>query len=77
MTFRGLSKDRCSDLLFSLLSCIFDNFRACSYPEKYLERVLMPKNNNPRTQQKVTLVGAKQGTYRTEQYYVDYLQLRT
>jgi hypothetical protein len=45
MTFNGLSKDRCIELLSSLLSCIFKNFRACSYPEKYLGRVDETKNS--------------------------------
>jgi hypothetical protein len=39
MTFKALSKDRCSELLGSLLSCIFENFRVCSHPEKYLGRI--------------------------------------
>jgi hypothetical protein len=33
VTFTGLPKDRCSELLSSLLKCIYENFRACSRPE--------------------------------------------
>jgi hypothetical protein len=38
VTYLGLSKDRCNELLGSLLTYIFDNFRACSSPESYLAR---------------------------------------
>jgi hypothetical protein len=36
MTFSGLTKDRCDELLGSLLNCVFKNFRASSRPEAYL-----------------------------------------
>jgi hypothetical protein len=58
MTFNGLSKDRCVELLGSLLNCVFVNFRACSNPEAYLERVDESKKESEHIQQKVILVGA-------------------
>jgi hypothetical protein len=58
MTFNGLSKDRCVELLGSLLNCVFVNFRACSNPETYLERVDESKKESENILQKVILVGA-------------------
>jgi hypothetical protein len=58
MTFNGLSKDRCVELLGSLLNCVFVNFRACSNPEDYLERVDETKKESDNIEQKVILVGA-------------------
>jgi hypothetical protein len=58
MTFNGLSKDRCVELLGSLLNCVFANFRACSNPEDYLKRVDETKKESDNTEQKVILVGA-------------------
>jgi hypothetical protein len=58
MTFNGLSKDRCVELLGSLLNCVFENFRACSNPETYLERVDESKKDSENNLQKVILVGA-------------------
>jgi hypothetical protein len=58
MTFNGLSKDRCAELLGSLLNCVFENFRACSNPEAYLGRVDDPKKQSENFPQKVILVGA-------------------
>ncbi len=39
VVFNGLPKDRCDELLGNLLTCIYENFRACDRPENYLERV--------------------------------------
>ncbi len=58
MTFNGLSKDRCVELLGSLLNCMFENFRACSNPESYLERADESKKESENILQKVILVGA-------------------
>jgi hypothetical protein len=58
MTFSGLSKDRCSELLGSLLKCLFENFRACSHPENYLARADETLNTSEKQGNKVTLVGA-------------------
>jgi hypothetical protein len=58
MTFNGLSKDRCAELLGSLLNCVFTNFRACSNPEDYLARVDVSQKESEITEQKVILVGA-------------------
>jgi hypothetical protein len=59
VTCSGLPKDRCNELLGSLLNCLFSNFRACVSPEEYLARAdgtkTSSKNNN---EQKVVLVGA-------------------
>jgi hypothetical protein len=38
VVFNGLPKDRCDELLGNLLSCIYENFRACDRPESYLAR---------------------------------------
>jgi hypothetical protein len=38
VVFNGLPKDRCDELLGNLLSCIYENFRACDRPESYLVR---------------------------------------
>ncbi len=38
VVFNGLPQDRCDELLGNLLSCIYENFRACGRPESYLAR---------------------------------------
>jgi hypothetical protein len=38
ITFEGLSKDTCDELLNILINQIFSNFRACASPEKVLIR---------------------------------------
>jgi hypothetical protein len=38
ITFPGLSKDSCCELLSNLLNCIYKNYRACPSPEKFLAR---------------------------------------
>jgi hypothetical protein len=58
MTFKGLSKDHYSELLSSLLGCIFEKFRACSRPEAYFERADEGNILSETTEQKVMLVGA-------------------
>jgi hypothetical protein len=58
VTFTGLPKDRCSELLGSLLRCLFENFRACSRPESYLARADEIETTSGNAGQKVTLVGA-------------------
>jgi hypothetical protein len=58
MTCKGLSKDHYSELLGTLLNCIFEKFRACSGPEAYFERAAENKVTSEAQMQKVTLVGA-------------------
>jgi hypothetical protein len=58
VTFAGLSKDRCDELLGSLLRCLFENFRACLRPEIYLARADVTNIPSENTGKKVTLVGA-------------------
>jgi hypothetical protein len=58
VTFAGLPKDRCGELLGSMLRCLFENFRACGRPEIYLARADVKENLSENTGQKVTLVGA-------------------
>jgi lysophospholipase L1-like esterase len=58
MTFKGLSKDHYSELLSSLLGCIYEKFRACSRPEAYFERADEVNILSEVTEQKVMLVGA-------------------
>ncbi len=58
MTFLGLPKDRCDELLSLLLANIFTNFRACSRPEDYLARADEIAKESETTEQKVILVGA-------------------
>ncbi len=57
MTFKGLSKDHYSELLSSLLGCIYEIFRACSRPEAYFERADEINILSEVTEQKVKLVG--------------------
>ncbi len=47
--FRGLSKDNQSELLGNLLTCVYDNYRACSRPEDYLVRADDFKNTSEDT----------------------------
>jgi hypothetical protein len=56
--FKGLSKDNQSELLGTLLGCIYDNFRACKRPEDYLARADVDKKISESNEQKVFLVGA-------------------
>jgi hypothetical protein len=56
--FKGLSKDNKSDLLGSLLTSIFENYRACSRPEVYLARADVTKNLSENSVRKVILSGA-------------------
>jgi hypothetical protein len=58
MIFKGLSKDIQNELLGTLLTCVFDNYRACSRPEEYLVRADDFKNPSENTEQKVALCGA-------------------
>jgi hypothetical protein len=65
ITFGGLSKDNCCELLSSLLNLIFKDFRACSDPESYLVRV-NSKLENKHTEtgeQTVVLAGASNLKY--------------
>jgi hypothetical protein len=70
MTFTGLSKDRCSELLGCLLNCAFSNFRACSRPETYLARAAEKNTSSENHSQKVTLVGAS-NMQRVKQFFND------
>ncbi len=56
--FKGLPKDIQSELLGTLLTCVFDSFRACSCPEDYLVRADDLKNVSGTTEQKVALCSA-------------------
>ncbi len=59
VTFKGLPKDRCCELLSLLLTCIYENFRACSSPEDYLVRAdVSNKISEEKGEQKIMLVGA-------------------
>ncbi len=59
VTCTGLPKDRCRELLGSLLNCLFSNFRACASPEEYLARADgKNKLSKENSEQKIVLVGA-------------------
>jgi hypothetical protein len=61
ITFEGLSKGTCSELLSSMLNWIFVNFRACASPESYLVRTTTADNSKSLSEngkQKVVLIGA-------------------
>jgi hypothetical protein len=58
VTFVGLPKDRCNELLGSMLRCLFENFRACSRPELYLARADATNTTSENIGKKVTLAGA-------------------
>jgi hypothetical protein len=58
VTFKGLSKDLHCELLGTLLSLIFENFRACLRPEEYLVRADVENPESENREQKVLLVGA-------------------
>ncbi len=70
MTFTGLSKDSCNELLGFLLNCSFANFRACSRPEMYLARTAEKNATSENYNQKVTLVGASNLKH-AKQFFVD------
>ncbi len=58
VTYNGLPKDRCRELLGSLLNFLFENFRACSRPETYLVRADETLKQSEKQGNTVTLVGA-------------------
>jgi hypothetical protein len=58
MIFKGLSKDHQNELLGTLLTCVFENYRACARPEDYLVRADVSKNLSENSEQKVALCGA-------------------
>jgi hypothetical protein len=60
ITFQGLSKDNCSELLSILLTCVFSNFRACPSPENILVRTTTPTAQplSETSVQKVVLIGS-------------------
>jgi hypothetical protein len=58
VTCNGLQKDRCCELLGSLLNFLFENFRACSRPELYLVRADESQKQSEKHGNIVTLVGA-------------------
>ncbi len=67
ITFPGLSKDTCCELLSNLLACIFSNFRACSSPENLLVRTT-DNSDCPQSEtreQKVVLIGSSNLKYST------------
>jgi hypothetical protein len=60
ITFNGLSKDNCSELLSSMLHWLFTFFSACASPENFLVRATTaPPQNIPSEngEQKVALAG--------------------
>jgi hypothetical protein len=59
VTYLGLPKDRCSELLDSLLHYIFKNFRACSSPVMFLARVDVNTDISENPEKKVFLFGAR------------------
>jgi hypothetical protein len=68
VTFLGLPKDRCDELLSLLLASIFNNFRACSCPEDYLARAYEIEKLSETNEQKVVLIGAS-NLNRASQYF--------
>jgi hypothetical protein len=68
VTFLGLPKDRCDELLSLLLATIFNNFRACSRPEDYLARADEIEKLSEAKEQKVILIGAS-NLNRASQYF--------
>jgi hypothetical protein len=59
VVFNGLPKDRCDELLGNLLSCIYENFRACDRPESYLARADVGNcTSETRDIKKVLVIGA-------------------
>jgi hypothetical protein len=68
VTFVGLPKDRCDELLSLLLATIFNNFRACSRPEDYLARADEIEKLSETKEQKVVLIGAS-NLNRASQYF--------
>jgi hypothetical protein len=58
MIFKGLSKDHQNELLGTLLTCVYENYRACACPEDYLARADVPKTVSENSEQKVALCGA-------------------
>ena len=66
VTFKGLPKDTCGELLVVLLHNIFTNFRACASPETLFVRTDQTQKNHPLSEnrlQKVTLIGASNLKY--------------
>ncbi len=59
VVFNGLPKDRYGELLGNLLGCIYENFRACDRPERYLARADVG-NCRSETQEskKILVIGA-------------------
>jgi hypothetical protein len=70
VTFLGLPKDRCDELLGLLLTNIFNNFRACSRPEDYLARAAEKTKKSEKNEQKVILIGAS-NMHRASRYFED------
>jgi hypothetical protein len=59
VTFSGIPKDRCCELLGSLLNYLYSNFRACALPEDYLAREDGMENySEEQKEHKIVLVGA-------------------
>jgi hypothetical protein len=70
VTFSGLPKDRCDELLGILLANVFRNFRTCSRPEDYLVRAAGNTIESETPEQKVILVGAS-NMNRASQFFAD------
>jgi hypothetical protein len=59
VTFKGLPKGRCSELLGNLLKYLHENFRACSRPENFLVRADENKSGSEnKSEIRILLVGA-------------------
>jgi hypothetical protein len=70
VTFLGLPKDRCDELLGSLLNTVFANFRACSRPEEFLARAAENTKKSETSEQKIILIGAS-NLFRANRHFDD------
>jgi hypothetical protein len=71
VTFSGLPKDRCDELLSILLANVFHNCRACARPEEYLARADGNSKESEAPEQKVILIGASNMS-RASQFFSEY-----
>jgi lysophospholipase L1-like esterase len=71
VTFSGLPKDKCDELLSILLADVFQNFRACARPEDYLARADGNLTESEAAEQKVILFGASNMS-RASQFFSEY-----
>ncbi len=64
----GFSKDSCDELLRSLLTSFYTNFRACTSPESYLARAPSNSLNSETVGQNVILAGASNLKYSAKHF---------